>query len=1368
MKRKLKSILAAAFCAVGLAAFAVGTHEGAIVRAGLEESPTVATVEELDALVVPRKSYVNTGYVPNHLRTMVEVSATAAAQLDGVALFCANARMADPSSEEWKSYYAHFDGDVTFENLNSDFCVDGLAAPATNTPFVIRYFRNTITLDGTTYTGETEVTEDAAAGSQLCLFCSYQSTRTEWFEGSVKYVKIWEVTPDNTETNLVMDLVPARAPGGGETLYDKNSGRYLTMSPTRWTGAGEDGKWSDEANWTAGVPSEFDAVEFTNETQRVNLDVDATVDNFFVAANKKATFYNADAEKTNTLTVLNMYMLGQGGSVVEFEGENVAFNAPKGKDYSYSKATVIATDGAKFAADVLNYGDNGGQRLIAKGAGSSISVGTLTLLGWDGNPDESLEAYDGGSVSIANAAKPQSAFTVIATNCSTSIGAMKLDLTTAKAHKVTVDGSYVFLGSFAGGANAAVRVGGDIVGSEGCLNFQSSFNMANGNYTQTLTLDGAGPEIIVMGNSTTTLGKKANPDKLTVKLVPELLWSATTARVRKESNKGTNPGSSAKFTLADGVKFNIDCKAFAAYFGKKTMALFSQMNSSGASYTVPAASRVTLKGDGSENCAASFSSDSKKFYLTIAAKNAPEGKVAAVNVGDENSVYYDTLQEALAEAPAGADVVLIQSVELGEEETLAASNKIKLYALDPLTITGVIDTTNITLGENVTNVVRFTVSELTKATLVVSNGTEQLEEPYSAPIGSDVIVTYTAAEGFVFAETALPVNQVTVAAKTGELTTGVSDDSVVSADSVLSFWTGAATEDTKWSTAANWKDEKIPAPAGIAIFQSDAEVTLDGASTRDNPLAKFLLVDDDATVAFDGGQSNALYSSFGEFGIMGDNATLAATGKGTFVDVRVDKGAVINNNDTFMAKDGAYLRVGKFRWPDMERVAFRALGADDEGTPAKVEISAFGTLTSGQTLSVVATNGVFESNSYTIDNGILDVSLGDGGSAKFLQFVARDAASVFRIGADSTLSFRCNSAGFQEKFPSGTIFELSGSSPRVEFGGEADIEFNAGVVFKLAPDASWAADGRIVTGTYCGLKTVAGVKYEIDLSALGELTEPKTFGLFKTGDEAIEFTLPAADDVTVLGVDPDKYEVTFEIVEGLKSDDKTKVLNTVNVTIAPVVPVYDITIVAPENGTLETSVTNGIAEGTEVTVTATPAENYELEAITVDGVALDEGVFTFTMPASNVTVAATFKSVKQQGWSEDPTQDQGKTVAEVYPELKDSVFANVDAGSLGAWAKERSIDFDAFVAGPDEFKDAFLLDCDPEGVEDEAAKFVFVSIRQLDDGSWAVLVTDDTPDGSDYKNGVVKVMRYSDVTCETPADEGNFFKASLELKTINE
>ncbi|MCR5752450.1 MAG: chitobiase/beta-hexosaminidase C-terminal domain-containing protein [Kiritimatiellae bacterium] len=68
---------------------------------------------------------------------------------------------------------------------------------------------------------------------------------------------------------------------------------------------------------------------------------------------------------------------------------------------------------------------------------------------------------------------------------------------------------------------------------------------------------------------------------------------------------------------------------------------------------------------------------------------------------------------------------------------------------------------------------------------------------------------------------------------------------------------------------------------------------------------------------------------------------------------------------------------------------------------------------------------------------------------------------------------------------------------------------------------------------------------------------------------------------------------------------------------------YSIAIAAAENGTLETSVTNGIAAGTTVTVTATPNDGCSLVSVTVDGAAISGN--TFTMPSANVTLAATFE-----------------------------------------------------------------------------------------------------------------------------------------------
>ena len=70
-------------------------------------------------------------------------------------------------------------------------------------------------------------------------------------------------------------------------------------------------------------------------------------------------------------------------------------------------------------------------------------------------------------------------------------------------------------------------------------------------------------------------------------------------------------------------------------------------------------------------------------------------------------------------------------------------------------------------------------------------------------------------------------------------------------------------------------------------------------------------------------------------------------------------------------------------------------------------------------------------------------------------------------------------------------------------------------------------------------------------------------------------------------------------------------------------PGHDITITAPQNGTLETSVTNNVAAGTIVTVTATPAAGYELMSVTTNGAALAGA--TFEMPSEAVTLAATFE-----------------------------------------------------------------------------------------------------------------------------------------------
>ena len=83
-----------------------------------------------------------------------------------------------------------------------------------------------------------------------------------------------------------------------------------------------------------------------------------------------------------------------------------------------------------------------------------------------------------------------------------------------------------------------------------------------------------------------------------------------------------------------------------------------------------------------------------------------------------------------------------------------------------------------------------------------------------------------------------------------------------------------------------------------------------------------------------------------------------------------------------------------------------------------------------------------------------------------------------------------------------------------------------------------------------------------------------------------------------------------------------KASSVITIAAEEIPPAYDITFATVENGTLETSVTNGIAAGTTVTVIATPATGYECTQITTNGTAITGK--SFEMPADGVKIGAAF------------------------------------------------------------------------------------------------------------------------------------------------
>ncbi len=135
----------------------------------------------------------------------------------------------------------------------------------------------------------------------------------------------------------------------------------------------------------------------------------------------------------------------------------------------------------------------------------------------------------------------------------------------------------------------------------------------------------------------------------------------------------------------------------------------------------------------------------------------------------------------------------------------------------------------------------------------------------------------------------------------------------------------------------------------------------------------------------------------------------------------------------------------------------------------------------------------------------------------------------------------------------------------------------------------------------------------------------------------------------ITGVDSLTYPVIFSISADGYNELKMKVQRegkswnyTYNVEVVtdtnPDVPVgqtYAVTKFECTNGTLTVDSSTEVAEGATVTVTATPDSGHEVDKVTVlqnDNTEVtltagaETGVYTFTMPASDVTVSATFKA----------------------------------------------------------------------------------------------------------------------------------------------
>ena len=129
----------------------------------------------------------------------------------------------------------------------------------------------------------------------------------------------------------------------------------------------------------------------------------------------------------------------------------------------------------------------------------------------------------------------------------------------------------------------------------------------------------------------------------------------------------------------------------------------------------------------------------------------------------------------------------------------------------------------------------------------------------------------------------------------------------------------------------------------------------------------------------------------------------------------------------------------------------------------------------------------------------------------------------------------------------------------------------------------------------------------------------------------------SADNITISnftaasGSQAGSFDFTVSLVKGSKSDTAVKNGNTISAT-----PVYTVSIGTFANGSVSAYKTE-YAAGEIITLTISPDVGYELDKITAfqtnkeeTNVMIDEedGIYTFMMPAHNVTVTATFKKTQ--------------------------------------------------------------------------------------------------------------------------------------------
>lgn len=292
---------------------------------------------------------------------------------------------------------------------------------------------------------------------------------------------------------------------------------------------------------------------------------------------------------------------------------------------------------------------------------------------------------------------------------------------------------------------------------------------------------------------------------------------------------------------------------------------------------------------------------------------------------------------------------------------------------------------------------------------------------------------------------------------------------------------------------------------------------------------------------------------------------------------------------------------------------------------------------------------VLDGSAWAVPEGATNLCL-NGKTIKGTNIAAGGSAVTVRSGADLSL-FDCQNAGkiTNEGTSVGGVRVMGGGSFTMNAGtitgctqhgvdvlqngtfklhggsieGNVSQDTAVGVYVQSGAIVSVSGAPRVVNNTLDGVQHNMRIAADNVVTVDGELSEGASIGITRLDEQ----------NKTITSAFTTGYKAANKTTEPsafFTSDDSGfAVARTEDGEEARFVTTYYVMVPdGIQNGTVTTSVAKA-AEGQTVTVTATPAEGYELEALSVmdaQNNAVEVTNNTFVMPASDVTVAATFKA----------------------------------------------------------------------------------------------------------------------------------------------